>query len=161
MTGSAPQRRRGLPFGLAGMLFVDAGIVLLFAAFDAVNWYSLPRFGTLDFHQLHTLTAHGVGARAPRWYFSWLGWVLLASAALFGLVATIRSPLAIAFRIGGVLVSLIAIGATYWSLHKLVTPASVFDNTCAGMWLTFAGFVLTGVGAALGPLGSRSATISE
>jgi hypothetical protein len=154
MTAEMRASRGGRPFGVIGLVVLAIGAVLLIVAFTGVTWYSVAHGVDIKFSTLHDLTQRAGGSRAPRWYFSWLAWLLLALVVVVGAVANVASPLSVPLRVLGLLLGIAGIAATYWALHKVVTPASVFDHASAGVWLAFAGYLLAGVGATIGPVGA-------
>jgi hypothetical protein len=123
-----------------------------------VSWYSVAHGHQIKFSTLHDLTDRAGGSRAPRWYFSWLAWLLLALVVIVGAVANVPGPLSVPLRVLGLLLGIAGIVATYWALHKAVAPASVLDDARAGVWLAFVGYLFTAVGATLGPVGARPGT---
>jgi hypothetical protein len=155
--GGATARTIGIP----GIALVVAGAVLLALSFVTLAWYDVGHgIASIKFSSLHALSSHGHGARVPRWYFGWLAGLLLGVVIVLGIAANLPGPLAPVLRIVGPVIGLFGVVVTYWALHKVVTPASVFDHTGAGLWFAFAGFLLAGTGAALGPRTRQGATIT-
>ena len=143
--------------GVVGVVLVVVGAVLLLIAFTTLTWYEVGSRASITFGTLHDLSTRAGGARAPRWYFGWLAWLLLALVVVVGIAANVRSALSVPLRVVGLLTGLAGLAATYWALHKVVTPASVFDHARAGVWFAFAGFLVAGLGASVGPDASREA----
>lgn len=97
-------------------------------------------------------------------YFGWLGWLLFAVAVCVAVAAALPSRAAPVLRATGLVVGLVAAGLTVWALQlvtfsgrlaQLAVGAPTFwgyvKHSGVGAWLAIAGFVLLGIGAAIGP----------
>lgn len=102
-------------------------------------------------------------------YFDWLAWVLLAAGAVVGLLAVSPlGPSTAGLRGLGVLIGLLGAGCTFWALNLVSADATArqlipakqrgllhygffLDHATLGAWTAAAGFLLLGIGAALGP----------
>ncbi|HEV7192591.1 MAG TPA: hypothetical protein VGN35_05225 [Jatrophihabitantaceae bacterium] len=149
-------------FGALGFFFTLIGTASAVVAFTAVDWFDGNR--SSSFHSVHNVidAARAVGVGSPpvaRAYFSWLGWALLAAAILTALLAatpTIGGP----FRVVGIVVAAGAVVATFVGIKVFNDSAllgtayrgygSYLRHARAGFYLAVFGFVLIGVGAALG-----------
>lgn len=180
----APDRRR---FGRIGAGLAGAGAVLGVVAFTALPWLSQDRsskhfadpssqsrFGGLHAmvdrlqHEMQAVSGHVHFGVAPA-YFSWLGWTLLAVAAVLALLAV--APAAslgratTALRVLAGLVALTGVGLTVWALDVFtydrwlgrylgVRSASFGDYLAhgyVGFWAALLAFVLIGAAALVGP----------
>lgn len=92
-------------------------------------------------------------------YFSWLSWALLLACGGAAVVANLPTRAAGAFRTVGLLVSLVAVGLTFWaidllSVHGGPVPdpgyGTYFGATSVGFWAAVGGFALMGVGSLIG-----------
>jgi hypothetical protein len=112
------------------------------------------------------------------YYFSWLGWLLLAAAVVVAVVAILPTSEGGAVRILGVLICLLGVTATFWAIDVYRADPELggkprpnvdylpgdgpgygafLSHASAGFWVAVAAFVLIGVGAAHGPRRARTA----
>lgn len=147
-------------FGILGALLTAAGALLIVLAFTVIDWFKGPS-GTTRPGDLHRILSHAgnLSEGLSKAYFSWLGWALLALAVLTALIAaapTLGGP----FRIIGPVVAAAAIAVTFVGIQLFrssvvngtgVSYSTYLNNARVGFYLTLAGFVLIGIGAALGP----------
>lgn len=108
-------------------------------------------------HDLHL----GVGPT----YFDWLAWVLLAGAGLAAVLAVTPTAVSPVFRVLGPVVAVAAIGLTFWAIYFLRVTGALKDqlggdtpgysdylsHAYVGFWFAVGGFLLIGLGAAIGP----------
>jgi hypothetical protein len=153
----------GASIGVVGLAAVVLGAVLVLVSFTALSWYGGGRgadsAGAAKFGDLHTLATAVAGSGLGRTYFSWLAWILLILVIVIGLAANIPSPGTGALRGIGLVVGGAAAVLTYLAVAKLFdavhalggTQVGVFDHAQPGLYLALAGFLLAGVGAAIGP----------
>lgn len=155
-------------FGLVGAVLTGLGALLVVLAFTALDWYgknglsgSQSRFS--DIHK--ALDQIGDFAQSPaKLYFGWLGWVLLAAAAVTALIAALPT-VGMPFRVLGVLVAIAAVVLTFLSIQLVKNDQAVekafrgygawLKHGRLGFYTAIAGFVLMGVGAAIGPSRTR------
>jgi hypothetical protein len=154
-------------FGITSFVLTLIGTVLTVLSFTAVNWFDGPASSKFSrIHQvINAAVANGIGSPPiARAYFSWLGWVLLAAAIVVALLAAtpaIGGP----FRIAGVVVAVAAVALTFVAI-KVFKDAAVLNtefrsygsylkHARRGFYLAVTGFVLIGIGAALGPSRER------
>lgn len=151
-------------FGTGAALFVLAGGVLALVSFRYLDWYEVPARtadtpGAITFSALHDGANQLSGAGAATTYFGWLAWVLLIAVVLIGVAAAVPSPAVDGLRVAGFLIGLLGVGATYFAIAQYrnaqvaagATRHGVFHNTSWGVWAAFGGFLLSAVGAVLGP----------
>lgn len=155
-------------FGLVSAVLTGLGTLLVVLAFTALDWYGENGVSGSDskFSDIHkALDRVGDFAQGPaKLYFSWLGWALLAAAAITALVAalpTVGAP----FRVIGVLVAIAAIVLTFLSIQLIKNNDTLpeayrgygtwLKHARIGFYVAVAGFVLIGVGAAAGPSRTR------
>ncbi|HEX3337195.1 MAG TPA: hypothetical protein VHS54_12105 [Jatrophihabitans sp.] len=154
--------RRGL--GVVGLVLVLAGAALVLVSFRFLDWYeirspSADSVPEITFSRLHRGVDDLGGAVVASAYFAWLAWVLLIGVIAVGCVANAPSPLADAMRVGGFLIGLLAAAATYYALAQYrdaqvnagATRHGVLFNSTWGLWIAIVGYLLAGVGAAVGP----------
>lgn len=153
-------------FGVLSALCTVCGATLVVIAFTALRWFpgQTGSGATPTFGELHRLLGqlHDLAQPSARLYFGWLGWALLAAAALTALAAALPMPGA-PFRMIGALVSAAAIGMTFIAidLFKNVDASigihqgywTYLKHAQVGFYCAVAGFLLLGVGALIG--GSR------
>jgi hypothetical protein len=156
-------RQAGRVLGVPGALLVIAGGVLLVVAFGLLDWYDAPRTADaapkITFGELHGSADQLGGAAAATAYFDWLAWVLLIALVGIGMGANLPVRPADALRVAGFALGAIGVAATYFAivqLHNAQVAAGgghhgAFHNATWGVWLTFTGFTLGALGAALGP----------
>jgi hypothetical protein len=151
--------------GLPGIALVVAGAALVLVAFRFLDWYDAPASADsapqITFDELHSSADQLGGTGAATAYFDWLAWVLLIALVAAGVAANVPSRPADALRIAGFVLGAIGVAATFVALAQLQGSAgaarhSVFYNATWGLWLTFAGFALGAIGAALGPRKART-----
>ncbi len=144
--------------GVPGVALLLAGVVLLLVSFTAVDWYPgsdrPSAVAHIGFADLHHLTAAGTSVALAKAYFGWLAWVLLILVIVVGFAANLPSPAADGLRVAGLALGLGGAVVTYLALVKLASwsgSRSAFDDARAGVWLAIGGYLVAGLGAALGP----------
>jgi hypothetical protein len=167
VTGSAaaeiderPPTRTG--FGGTALGVVTGGAVLVLLAFTVLDWLSFR--GDSTFARIHArLNLAGPFATGlADAYFSWLGWttfgVVLVVAVLAALVASIGRVL----RPVALVLALAGVGLTFWSIKLMVAPipkyADILSSQRLGFYAAVMGFLLMGIGAAIGPSRRRAAS---
>ncbi|MDQ2796795.1 MAG: hypothetical protein M3Y06_06485, partial [Actinomycetota bacterium] len=147
---------------VGGVLAV-VGAILGVIAFTAPAWFS----GTANskFSDIHKiLTAPETKTYATtisRYYFGWLGWVLLAAAVATAILAVLPG-IGSVFRIIAPIVAVAGLVITFIAIKffndKAATVSSQFSSYSTylkharlGFWLTVGAFVLLAIGGALGP----------
>jgi hypothetical protein len=143
-----------------GVVLVLAGALLTLASYRLFDWYDVPGQAadstrSVTFSALGTSADQLTDAAFATAYFDWLAWVLLIALILIGVAANVRSGLTDPLRVAGFIVGLGGAASTYFALTTYFDSAgsahNVFDNSSWGLWAALAGFLLGGVGAALGP----------
>lgn len=140
-----------------------AGAILVLLSFRFLHWYQVPAgvdsSGDVTFSKLRTSADQLRGAGVTTAYFHWLAWVLLVVAILVGVAANLPTRAADALRVGGFLVGVVGAAGTYYALaqHFDATGSAngVLHNSTWGLWAALLGFLVTAVGAALGPREAR------
>lgn len=146
-----------------GVALVVAGTALVVLAVASLQWYRVSR-GTdvagsgFTFRDLQQ-DADELGAPVAAAYFNWLAFALGLAVAVAGILANVPNPLSGLLRVLGFLVGIAGVVGTYYALAQLFdaqhaaggTAHSVVDNASYGLWSALAGFLLAGIGAALGP----------
>jgi hypothetical protein len=145
--GSAPRRT----FGVVGAILAIIGAAALVVAFTAVAWYS--KSGTdLKYSSFHDAVQLPGADAFAKLYFTWLGWALLAASVVIALLANAPTGAAGLLRILGLIIGIGSAVVTIFALKPGFNAFSdVFKNTAVGLYLVLAGFVVTGIGAAIGP----------
>ncbi len=151
-------------FGVLSALLTAVGAVLVVVAFTTLHWFSGDTGSgpSSTFSNIHkVLDGAGKFAEGPaKLYFSWLGWVLLAAAALTALIAaapTVGRP----FRVVGTLIAVAGIVATFFAIKLAKTSAldrgyiDYLKHARFGFYFAVGGFLLIGVGAIIGPSSKR------
>ena len=150
----------GRPVRVVGVVLVLAGALLVLASFRLLDWYDVPGQATdstrsVTFSALKTSADQLTDSGLATAYFDWLAWVLLVALILVGVAATARTRLADPLRVAGFLVGLLGAASTYFALTSYFDAArsehDILDNSSWGLWSVLLGFLLAGVGAALGP----------
>jgi hypothetical protein len=147
-------------FGGPGALISLVGAAMAVVAFLGADWFagSTPAQGA-RFHEVHKvlqlpeLKRHATGIASA--YFSWLAWALLVAALLAAWVAAVPT-LGRAFRVVAPAVCVVAIGLTLAAI-RLFSGVSDFGsywdalkNARIGFYLALAGFLVIGLGGAIG-----------
>ncbi|MDT4928397.1 MAG: hypothetical protein QOF92_1264 [Pseudonocardiales bacterium] len=142
-------------FGVVGAAIAVVGAALVVVAFTALNWFKGNGSSKVsDIHKVLDGAPSNTVSGLANAYFSWLGWVLLALAAIIAIAANAPSPASGALRGVGVVVGL---GAAVLTLFAIKLSSGGPDLTAylkdgrVGFYATLAGFVLIAVGAAIGP----------
>jgi hypothetical protein len=145
--------------GVAGIGLVLLGVVALLVSFTApVDWYpgstGPSAVAHIRFSDLHHLTAASGSVAIAKAYFGWLAWVLLIVLIIVGFAANMPTPAADGLRVLGFVVGLAGAAVTYVALNRLAGSAGsggAFEHSRAGVWLAVTGYLVAGVGAAVGP----------
>jgi hypothetical protein len=152
-----------LAFGVLGSLIAAVGAVLVVLSFTVLDWFTRGAEPNSHFSQIHrVLDREGsLAAGTAKLYFSWLGWALLVAVVVFALLANLPSPLTTAFRVIGALGAVAAIAVTFVAIKLVSAPAGApsyseyLKHTRIGFYVAIVGFLLVGVGAAVGPADQR------
>jgi hypothetical protein len=149
-------------FGAISFLVTLIGAFVVVLAFTAVDW---TRGTSSSFSDIHTVLDHadevfGISPEAvAKAYFGFLGWALLAATVLCALLAAvpaIGSP----FRILAPVLAVSAIVLTFLAIKLFKNNAAAglvrdysdyLKDSRAGFYLAVGGFLLIGIGAAIGP----------
>ena len=149
-------------FGWLSLLVTAVGAAMVVVAFTAVDWgQRSDSFRQLNSYLRAIDSLHNGVMTEPvaRAYFSWLGWALLVVCAVCAALAAVP-VIGVAFRFLGPLLAAAAVVLTFLAI-KLIANSDRLGITegyryylrhaRVGFWLTLAGFVIIGVGSALGP----------
>jgi hypothetical protein len=169
---AARGRRSGIRrIGVPGVALMTAGAVLVLLSFTTLRWYrqakekgdSVTKVGFAELH--HNLDRFPAAGRpaASVAYFSWLAWVLLIALIVVALAANLPGKASDTLRMVGFFLGLVGVAFTYYTLSRYTeathdlfgTSSSALNNADVGIWCALGGYLLAGVGAALGPLGAR------
>jgi hypothetical protein len=147
-------------FGVIGAAIAVVGAILLVVGFTAVNWYSgggdskvSNIRATIDVFGSDSVTG------SAKVYFGWLGWALVIVAVLAAVGAvtpTIGGPfrvVAIVVSVAGIIMTFLAIELTKSGIDLGVATgySDYLKHARLGFYFAVIGFLLTGVGAAVGP----------
>jgi hypothetical protein len=156
------QVRRGL--GLVGLVLVLVGAALVLVSFRFLDWYAVRSTSAdsvpeITFSRLHHSVDDLGGAVVASAYFAWLSWVLVIAVIAVGCAANAPSRVSDAMRVGGFLIGLLGAAATYYALAQYrdaqvsagAARHGVLFNATWGLWIAMVGYLLAGVGAAVGP----------
>jgi hypothetical protein len=153
--GAPPVYRQpaGNQFGIVGAIVAVIGAALVVVAFTAVGWFKGKQTKFSDVKDLLD-QAGSSGSGVSKLYFSWLAWVVLAVVFVVAILANLPSPSASPLRPLGLVLGLAAIGLTFWAIKFLSTSKPSYTeylkNARLGFYFTLAGFLIIGIGAAIG-----------
>lgn len=155
-------------FGIVAAVVTAVGAIAVVLAFTSVNWFKgATASDPAHFGNIRTLldTSGSSAATLAKAYFDWLGWALLVVAVLSAILAAVPTVGA-ALRVIGPVVALGGVVLTFFAIqllksgvtadHALSSYSDYLKNARLGFYLALAGFVLIGIGAALGPRHRRS-----
>lgn len=139
-------------FGIAGTVMALLGGILVVVSFTAVNWRSDSNSGFGDIHD----GLNSIGNRANGFasaYFGWLGWVFLVLVVVAGVLSSVPTPALRVTRIIGTVAGFAAAGLTFLAIDLVdgVTYTHYLKDARLGFYFAVAGFLLAGIGAAIGP----------
>jgi hypothetical protein len=141
------------------MTAVLVGAVAVLIAVVALDWYDVePGLDAVPAVRFHTLADTADRLEVP-WlvpaYFDWLIWVLLIALIATGTLANAPIPGADALRVAGVVLGLAGAALTYYSLQEIKSYGDegtyAFHHATVGVWFAMGGFLVAGLGAAIGP----------
>ena len=149
------RRRARTGVGAAGLGLTLAGAVLVVLSFTALDWLSFD--GDSTFAQIsarvHVMGRYASGLAIA--YYDWLGWVALGVVLVVAVLAALPTSPTAVLRVTGLVLGLAAAGLTVWStkLSATSTPSlgEALSSQRLGFYAAVVGFLLMGVGAALGP----------
>jgi hypothetical protein len=145
--GSAPRRT----FGVIGAILAIVGGAALVVGFTAVAWYSAGG-RDIKYQALHDAMQLPGADSFGKLYFTWLGWALIAASVVIALLANVPTGAAATLRLLGLVVGIGSAVVTIFALKTGIGSfADVFKHTAVGLYLVLAGFVVAGIGAAVGP----------
>jgi hypothetical protein len=149
------RRRTRAGFRAGGLAVTLAGAVLVLLALTTLDWLSVR--GDSTFAQisarLHVMGPYASGLAIA--YFNWLGWVAFGVVLAVAVLAALPTAHPAVLRVAGLLLGVAAAALTIWSVKLSATSVPSLGDTLssqrAGFYAAVVGFVLMGVGAALGP----------
>lgn len=163
--------RDGTRIGVVGVGLVSAGAIALILSFTTLEWRHRPAahgdtVTRIDFSALRRNLEHfpaGGKPAASIAYFSWLCWVLLIALIIVGFAANLPSRGSDGLRLTGFFLGLVGAAFTYYALSRYAeathdlfgTSSGALDNADLGIWFALAGYLLAGLGSALGPMAAR------
>lgn len=150
-------------FGVVGAALAAVGAAVVIVAFTAVDWFKKGTDSHSHFSDIHRVLDQNdaLAAGPAKLYFAWLAWALLVVVVLVALLANLPSPVAPALRVLGSLLALGAIALSFLAINLVKSglhgPAysSTLKDARVGFYLAVAGFLLAGIGAAIGPSRTR------
>lgn len=167
MASDAPAATRPLPgsrrVGTLGMAFTAVGGLMVVFAFTSLGWYrgegGVDSVGSIGFGELHAQTRSFDAPQLARDYFGWFSWLVLLATIGLGIEANLPSRSSGVFKFFGFVAGVTGAAVTYFALRSLWgaladgygADVGVFRHTAVGLWMALAGFVVCGLGAALGP----------
>ncbi|MGI8677304.1 MAG: hypothetical protein ACR2LX_01170 [Jatrophihabitans sp.] len=139
-------------FGIVGMVLGLLGGVVLIVSFTALDWY---KGSNSSFSGVHD-RLNGAGDAAKGFaaaYFSWFAWTFLIVSVLAAVGSSFPSPALRAARVIGVVTAFAAAGLSFLAVQLADQPSYLdyLKNARIGFYLAVIGFVLVGIGAAIGP----------
>jgi magnesium-transporting ATPase (P-type) len=149
-------------FGVVGAALALLGAIALVVSFTAVDWFKKDGSASSHASDVHKFL-NSVGSNAvpiSKAYFGWLCWALLVVVVGSALLANVAWPAAKAFRIIGPILAVAGIAVTFLAIRLLPASAGLkyseyLKNARLGFYLAVAGFLIAGVGAAIGARRSR------
>jgi hypothetical protein len=146
-----PQARRPGRAGLIGIAVTTFGTLLLGLSM-AIVWYAASRLDHVNLQDIAKAADASSTKALPHMFFGWLLWVLWAATVVLALLANLPSAVSTGLRVISPTLGLLGALLVYVSLDEMITGgASVFDHATIGLWLALTGFVITGLGGAIGP----------
>lgn len=141
-------------FGIAPTVLALLGGILVVVAFTAVNWLTGASSGFTDIHDRLGAAGNGAAGFASA-YFSWLAWAFLIVAVVAGVLSSVPTPALRVFRIIGVVVGFAAAGLTLLAIKlsdsSVIPYTQYLKHARLGFYFAVIGFLLAGIGAAIGP----------
>lgn len=136
--------------GIVGLAIAVVGVALVVVSFAKLTWLTssgaTTSFGDLRDHY------RDAPASITTLYFQWLGWALLAAVAILGLLANVPTRLHPAWRTLGLIAGFAAVVVTFDAIYSgQASLDELRKHAGAGFWLALAGFLLSGIGAVIGP----------
>lgn len=157
-TRTAPARS----LGVLGIVLVLVGAAMIFLSFAVLDWYPGSTDPSAVAHVgFAELGGVSTGDRVPALsseYFAWLAGVFLLLMIAIGSAANLPTRASGLLRVLGALIGIGGVVATYYALDglsRLNEGDYPLHKASAGIWLTLAGYVVAGVGAAIGPIRAR------
>ncbi|WP_460605698.1 hypothetical protein [Jatrophihabitans fulvus] len=141
-------------FGIAGMVCALLGAVLLIVCFTALDWFAVEVPGSFGGNITFGDISGSEGTTGfATAYFNWFAWTFMVIGTACAVGSSFPSPALRALRVVGVVTSFAAAGLSFLAVQ--VNDARSYTvwlgNARIGFYLAVAGFVLIGVGAAIGP----------
>jgi hypothetical protein len=88
-------------------------------------------------------------------YFDWLAWALLIAVIAVGTLANFPVRASDPLRAIGLVLGAAGTAVTYWALQEFRSYGDegsyAFQAASLGLWFAMGGFLLAGIGAAIGP----------
>ncbi|MEO9138115.1 MAG: hypothetical protein ABI345_03525 [Jatrophihabitans sp.] len=139
-------------FGIVGMVLGLLGGVLLIVCFTALDWFSVSARGTsydLTFSDISDGNPTGFATA----YFGWFAWTFFVVAVVAAVASSFPSPALRALRVVGVVTAFAAAGLSFLAVQVTEGRGYVdwLKDARIGFYLAVIGFILVGIGAAIGP----------
>jgi hypothetical protein len=137
----------GQAFGTVGAVVALIAAAAGAVAVTALKWFST--LGRAHFSDVHDLVK-GLGPVANGFgkaYFSWLGYLLLAAAVVFALLANAPTPARVPLRIFGFLVGLGGMGVTFLGIKfsNNATYKDFLKHADVGFYVMLGAFALAAI----------------
>jgi hypothetical protein len=149
----APAGRR--TFGSVGLAVTALGAIAVILAFTVFDWFRdfgrNSHFGDLK-KVVDAADSSGFGFTPSKLYFDWLGWVLLVAAVVTAVLASLPIAASRVWQAVGLLVGLVGVAMTFVAI-KLGDRggySTYLKHTNVGFYVAAAGFLVLGIGAAIG-----------
>jgi hypothetical protein len=151
-------RARSAP-GFVGLVLAILGAAAVVVSFVALTWFQEleQNTGSGKFSDIHKVIDNdaipGGGTGIATVYFGWLGWVLLAVAAIAAIVGNLPTPASGPAQALGVLAALAGIGITFWAIKfgHFDKYTEFLKRADEGFYVALGGFLLIAIGAMFGP----------
>lgn len=136
-------------FGIASMVCSLLGAILTIVCLTSLQWFSVDG-GSRSFSDIGDYSTIAGFAKA---YFGWFAWTFLIISTISAVAASFPSPALRALRVLGVVAAFATAGLSFLAV-QVNTARSYVDwlgDARIGFYLAIAGFIVIGVGAAIGP----------
>lgn len=143
-------------FGIASMVFSLLGAILLIVCLTALDWFSVDfdrgnlslTFGDIK----DKLNADSLSGFASA-YYGWFAWTFLLISVAAAIGASFPSPALRALRVIGVVAAFATAGLSFLAIQVTTTRSYTdwFADARIGFYLAVVGYILIGIGAAIGP----------
>lgn len=137
-------------FGIASIVLTLLGGIVLVVSFTTLEWFK----GSVTFGDISdAVDAGGSATGFGEAYFDWLAWTFFIVGLVAAIVASFPSPALRAVRAIGAVVGFAAAGLTFLAIDPGDNGSygDAIGDARIGFYFAVVGFLLIGIGAAIGP----------